>query len=545
MSDTEREKRIYELLQEKQSAGAQMSQKESRILELMNEKYAAQDVPDGGTTADTPRNLFGLPDRVEKAVFPSTGVQATGKRPGIVASAIGGLEALGTPTRALGMLRGYDISDPESNIVRPEIEKTKGFLDKSMTPYDINLRRTLEPVKNIGKGIVEIVGGAAGDPLTYASGLVKGAAKTLKKPIGKIASEVSGVPEDALRAYGTGIGPQAQAIRKAAGTEARIANRVVDAIENFDEYIPEKAVVNNALEQMPPMDFQKVMQVIDDAKVIEGSDAARAANRKLDRIKNLWSELTVEKGPELYGPAGQKLNTDKIVKIPAKDFRKVRKQLDQELKSAFSKDQGVATIMDRQLTKVRKAMKDALIESAESSGNPEYVQAMKTYSDKLQKLEKVKGYLGGNQATRERRAQQFVDSVFGKNKDNARRVMSDIQDIVGEDFLGEAQAAQFAEQLGPGGVPAFFPRQPTGRSGMAAVGGLGGLFSGNPMAMAVGAETLALASPKLAAGQTGLLEAASKMPIVPPISGTAQGITRVVRPEDEEYIRDLRSFYRR
>jgi hypothetical protein len=110
----------------------------------------------------------------------------------------GGLDLLAFPIRALGTLRGNDIKDSKSALLRPEMEKAKGAIDRMPEPPQIETNNTGKPpmfnpmgsfalqqgdkgYKDVLKGAVELGGNIASDPLFMAGGVRKLAAKPLQK----------------------------------------------------------------------------------------------------------------------------------------------------------------------------------------------------------------------------------------------------------------------------------------------------------------------------------------------------------------------------
>lgn len=359
--------------------------------------------------------------------------------------------------------------------------------------------------ENIGRGDKVDPGNASFE--VVLSALLPVAGKPIKKGVekagqlgnkllGATAQELSGVKEEALRAFGLGFGKEAQSIIKNAKTEKEIANKLTDIMDNFENYIPEKKVVNEALQNMPPISFDKVFKTIDGAKVLEGSESAISANKRLENLKGIYTNLTNENGV-----------------LPAFQFREVRKQLDNEVDRAFAKDIGAADIFEQQAMKIRNAMKDALEESAMRSENPQYVDAMKTYSEKLNILNKLKGILGKEANTRERRAQSFVDNLLNRNKNYAQELTQEIGDIGGADLINNAKYAQYADELGitkDRKSPSLFPVQSTGRSTLGTLGSLGtlltGLSTGNLPLAITGGSAFGLSSPKVASKVLGLTD---------------------------------------
>ena len=120
-------------------------------------------------------------DAVANTVFPTSskmevdGVKSFAKRTGAAA-----LDAASFPTRALGALRGFDVSDPKSALFQPEIEKVEEFskdvLDHQIQAFAdaaqeaepgsfsqkmmLERQAQLQARKDEGKGISSLVTGA-------------------------------------------------------------------------------------------------------------------------------------------------------------------------------------------------------------------------------------------------------------------------------------------------------------------------------------------------------------------------------------------------
>jgi hypothetical protein len=89
---------------------------------------------------------------------------------------------------------------------------------------------------------------------------------------------------------------------------------------------------------------------------------------------------------------------------------------------------------------------------------------MKSWFDKLEKLDRVKSVVGMTTKSREVRAENFINNLNNKGRKKAKQWLSDFEKIVGKDFVEQAQLAQWANQFGDGGTGAWLPRWTTGRS---------------------------------------------------------------------------------
>lgn len=358
--------------------------------------------------------------------------------------------------------------------------------------------------KGIGAG--ESAKGLASATGKAAEGSVKGAAKltgdalvNLDNFAGRIAEGSTKVSEEALRMSGTK--PGREALKDAANKQFEIGKELVDMIDNADEFIPERAIVENALNDMPDINMKPVLNAIEKAKVYEASPTAIAANKRLDGLKDIYLKLSkqnidvpimqkgatgTESGLQVYNPnalatdAAQQVGTAKAtvdVPLKATDFREVRRQLDNEIKSAFDKDPGEATEFEKQARRIRLVMKNELVKAAEKSGNKEYVEAMKTWSDKIDKVDAIKSFLGKNATTRANRVESFVANLFNKNKSQQQKTLQDISQVFGKDFVEKSRLTYLANQLGDEGTASWLPQWTTGRG---KIDNAAGLVFGSP-----------------------------------------------------------------
>lgn len=314
-------------------------------------------------------------------------------------------------------------------------------------------------------------------------------ARIIEKPASWLSEEITGVPAEVLKKYGWGpkFSEGARNIRAAAGTEAELGNMLVNKIHNMDQYLPERAVIEQAIPNMPPVPVMRVIETLEGAKKPGLLKESKAIN---DKIEEKIKEIR-----EISGKSGV---------IPAQQVLDLRKELDAVVDDAFGQESGAYITA---LKKARHTLAEDLVTSAKASGNPEYATAMSSMADKLQKIDKLKRWLGKSTDVQTDRSQQFISTLFGKNKEARQKVVKDLSDIFGEDIFGEAKNAYMAGQLGPKGIPTILPRQTTGRAlmGPALAGGVAGPVAaalGLPAASATSGLLIplaALSSPKTAA----------------------------------------------
>lgn len=302
--------------------------------------------------------------------------------------------------------------------------------------------------------------------------LGKGVGVVANKALGKLTQELSGVSQEALRKFGTGFGKGAKQLKEAANNAIEIGKNLLDAIDNFDQFIPESEIVDNAIKGMGKVSTKNALSVLEQS-IPSGKGLLpneKAARQTLIQFKNAIKQ------------AGSELD--------ASEFKALRQRLDQNID--FSKEG--SNIINDALKKTRKEMASDLVKAAEESGNKEYADAMKIWSEKLKAKDKLTRILGKTKETREERVQSFVSNLFGKNKSNRQNILKEIDNILGENFSEQAKLLKLSSELGEGGIAKVFPASFTGRSLL----GVGvGSTVGGPQGAILGT---ALSSPRIGAG---------------------------------------------
>lgn len=150
-------------------------------------------------------NIFGLPDKVERAIFPTSGVQAVGKRntgdAGLLQGIGQGFDALGLPIRALGTVAGHKITDPKSALLRSVMDKGHTYIDDSASkkPSNSATIRSMDAMdRKIAHFGTELIGNTLSDPLFLVSLAKNALAKPLKGVATKIESSILGKGNKAL-----------------------------------------------------------------------------------------------------------------------------------------------------------------------------------------------------------------------------------------------------------------------------------------------------------------------------------------------------------
>lgn len=332
------------------------------------------------------------------------------------------------------------------------------------------------------------IGAATGAALPVAGKALKATGTFANKILGKAAQELSGVSEEALRTYGTGFGEGAKSITAASGKQQEIGQKLVKMLDRLDDYLPEKQVVDAALNEMPAVNVANTIKTLGEAQSGGVLKSSRETNAQ---IKGLIDDLVAA--------------ADDQGNIPAAKFREIRIELDELAGDAFGKESNKFVSA---VKKARHTMADDLAKTAEASGNPEYAEAMKSMASKFRAADDLKAFLGKSAQTREQRAESFISTLFGKNKEERRKAVQAMGEIFGQDFIQESKLANLAAELGESGKPSLLPRQFTGRAALGPVLS-GGLFTGGA-GLGAAAIPTALSSPRLAATTLGLADATGR-----------------------------------
>lgn len=500
------------------------------------------------------RTLFGVPPKVEEALFPRTAKLTGEQKESGRGLASGVSDILSIPGRAVAALpsltpggetfgesfsrpkgkEGTGISGMGGTLLRDPANipavlsggSSKGIqagaklLPKIGRGLALGAREGavsagVHQLENVAEGkdvslkeaVVETsIGGVGGAGLAGAatpiSKGIQGATRLANRTLGRMAEGLSGVSEDVLRMFGTGKGTGAATLRQAKGTQIKVANKILDGLDNIDDVLPEKEIVKDALSNMPEININNAIASLEKAKPLGKVGAAKAVPGKIDGvIKDLRAAAEPDfiKVPGVQGVRGPKQTPNpKAGTIPAEKFRRLRTEID-GLIGDFGADESSA--LTGALKQARRTMAKDLRESAVKSGNDQYVQAMDEYARKLGIVDELKGYIGRSKEARSRKIESFTSNVFNKNKTHAQQTLADLGDVLGEDFIKQAKLAQMADVLTDAGELPFAPTSMTGKAGLGAqvatAVGAGNLLG--PLSPVVAIPTLATTFPKTAA----------------------------------------------
>jgi len=383
-------------------------------------------------------------------------------------------DVMGIPTRALGSATGQgSMADPESGIMRPVRERMTETMKDPEAGY---FKKGLAGMGYLGASVLE-------DPTTFtgigwakapqkakdiiktglqgAKQATKTAIKAPNKIIGRASEELSGVSEEALRkAKGFPIFQRGgrKELEQFADKQDEIGQRLIDKIQELSKGMPEQEAVQKSLEGMGDMSLESAIEALESAKSKIGGEGIKFRNERSasslidDYINQLKS--VKETDPTYFR------NTGKTKEVPATSYKKIRERLDQNI----NYDIEGANLVNDALKTGRTTMKDELIKKAELSGDFEYAKNMKSWGDKIDKIERYAKMLGGDPETQSARIEKFIGTLFGKNTKNKRKFMADFEELYGGETLREAKLASLAGEFGKEGKAGIFPRQFTGKA---------------------------------------------------------------------------------
>jgi hypothetical protein len=302
------------------------------------------------------------------------------------------------------------------------------------------------------------------------------AVKNVPKIIGRTAvtamEEQSGMPAKVLKAAGTPEG--LNALKQVQGKAYEIGQNLVKSVYNPWDAIPESKVIKEILPNLPSSGSTDIIASLRKHFIENPISELKPLN---DKILNKMNEI---QSMAMQNPDG---------KLSAVDLANLRQQIDKVIDDNFG--QGVDSYLSA-LKDARHAIKESLLKSANESGNIEYASTMKTFANKLDLVDKLKGKLGENISQGQDKAQGFISNLFGKNRTNTQETLKNFDAAFGTNYFEQANAAHLADYLNPDGKLPLFTKWPTGRSGM--LGKLGAVTIGSPRL-----DAWALNHPKTAA----------------------------------------------
>jgi len=334
-------------------------------------------------------------------------------------------------------------------------------------------------------------------------------AKIVNKSLGVLASQLSNVSEEALRRWGTGFGKGAKELKQVHGKQNEIGKNILKALDNFEEFTPEKKVINEALGNMGTVKMDKTVSTIEN--IIKKYPNPNTNKKTISALSDLLKDAKLKGG-----------------EVSATDFKEFRGTIDDIVEWG----KPGAKNLNKALKDIRTSMKDELIDVADATGNPKYKPLMEGWADKLQKRDALLEEIGANAKTRNKRIGVFMSTLFNKNKETRQKALGDMTEIFGEDFVQQAKLLQMSDaMLMQGGkVSKILPNRETGAQAtglIAASAGTGmARYFESPKTMAAAMLLAAESSPMLASKTLTVADLAEWMAKQPAQLGARKAVNK-------------------
>jgi hypothetical protein len=208
------------------------------------------------------------------------------------------------------------------------------------------------------------------------------------------------------------------------------------------------------------------------AEATERHSVATDAARRIyngESIASVGSSLA-----EKYGMNGEALRPlltearDRARSVPkdatvltAAEYLSKRRRLDANIDFSDKADD----VVNRVQKAGRTEMMQTLERAAEDSGIPELKEAMKSYSSKARIIEDLEKFIGRDKGTQSARIEAFINNLFGRNSQHKQELTKKFGELVNDETLRRAKAAQQAQEIGWDGSAAWFPMPGTGAKG--------------------------------------------------------------------------------
>lgn len=313
--------------------------------------------------------------------------------------------------------------------------------------------------------------------------------KAAVKPIASYVQSMSGTSAKALRAYNANPG----ALSEAAGTEQEISEDIVAYLQNYKRSrLPESAQARTLLDNMNgEVDVNRMLSFMRSApKNPKPSEVA--SWQKLSQ----WADYVEGQITQAGGKNG-KVSPGALRDI-IDDLQQVGFDADAPLVNAFLRNaqrkgnQALREFVKTQGGEISQNYTDLMGKAAEKHKIAKYLRAQMGFSKRggVEDIEVIT-----------RKAERFVETMFGKNRQIQLQRMAQFDEKWGTNFVEKAEMAHYARELAPRGapseevtgVPLWTSRHETGKASTGAIKGLFNLGVGASIGKMVGDPALGAA----------------------------------------------------
>jgi len=234
-------------------------------------------------------------ESIAEKIFPtSTDIEVTDPKSFAKRTGAAAMDAASFPTRLLGALRGFDVSDPKSALLQPEIEKIEGiskdvldnqiqafadaaqeaepgsFSQKMMLERQAQLQARKDEGKGIGPlvtGVTEVmregptlgIGGIAKKGLKVAERAAKSGIATAER----LGEEIAAATEEAFQFIKKGKSGDIAELETFVGKADEISQNLKGLVfDKPEKFFPENQVIQESLENLPPIPLKQTIKAI-------------------------------------------------------------------------------------------------------------------------------------------------------------------------------------------------------------------------------------------------------------------------------------------
>lgn len=199
-------------------------------------------------------------------------------------------------------------------------------------------------------------------------------------------------------------------------------------LNNLEEVGFQEGIVQDALQNMPPIDEQRILDALDDSLI----------KPKGNRPLQAWEKEANQKVSELYDTLIP--DTGQLDAVGALDLRR---SIDSNVKFDADPTGNVGKAVNKANKNARTALMQGLKESAQQSGNPQYVDAMKRMQEILSTTAPIKKQFGKTDQS----MFNAIRNIDGVSKKQYKENLQKLDEILNTNYADEAEGFWHANYM--------------------------------------------------------------------------------------------------
>jgi hypothetical protein len=404
-------------------------------------------------------------------------IEGEGLIPSAKRVGMGVMDVLDMSKRAVGKLRGQDMSDPNNRgIFTPEIQVLDEWGQESNPVPEIDETNPARSLDNPWNRLGTDVGGkkaiaeagkmlleAGGDPIIigglmksivgkFGKGAVKATTGT-RSVAGDLAGNLGQVPEKALVKLQTKAGHKelSDAWRQELPTAKEMSKKIFSASKE----LPESKAVKDMIKEFPEISMKESTEQLTNS--IKNYPLKETNQSSVNSLKKLLKDFKSE---------GDNITAEK--------FKSLRENLD----DIIDWNSPGAKKLNSELQQVRRSMKQSLLESAKKTGKTDYPTIMESWSNKLDKIGRLKKKLGNDPVKAEEKAFSLLNRLENTSGQPTKELVDEFDEVFKTDFSKKSEIMDLSRKAGMPDKDDFkvtiLPKAQTGMKALAVVtGGFG------------------------------------------------------------------------